>query len=240
MSKRIFRLPKTTNMSLFSRIFKKKKTDVESNNVKTNKPMELLSKAAGLWLKGNGFIYKCHNCGELLTAEHDFSGTQVTCKKCNTSHVIPLRISNALNLLINLERSNIDANKYPNIFYHIDLEKLKKLLIVFDVKLKSKDYFSYNSQEIQIPGTKTLFVYDDKSNTMSKEIGELGIYLDNHLFFIKGVDDKYYCFGDNKYGLMMDQNALYSCISSVERSLNSVFIESNFERVSWDESLPVK
>lgn len=227
-------------MTLFSRNFKKKEIVVESNNDKTNKPMESLSKAAGLWLKGSGFIYKCHNCGELLTAEHDFSGTQATCKKCNTSHIIPMRISKALNLLNNLERSNIDAIKYSSMFYHIDLEKLKKLMIVFDVKLKNIDYFSYNSQEIQVPGTKTLFVYDDKSNTMSKEIGELGVYLDNHLFFIKGVDDKYYCFGDNKYGLMMDQNELYSCISSVDRSLNSVLIESNFERVSWDESLPVK
>ncbi|MBI5678778.1 MAG: hypothetical protein HZC52_09915 [Planctomycetes bacterium] len=183
------------------------------------------------------FIYKCHYCRELLVADYRVAKSQTRCTKCNTSHIVPDRINTALGSLSNLEKSNIIPDQFPNIFYPVDLTTLKKLLKVFDIRVQNIDFFSYNSRQVQVPGTKTLFVVNDRSNTIPKEKGDLGkVYLDYHLFFVKCRDDQYYCFGDDKHGFTLEETQLYNCVRSAIHRLDAGLYKPDGGHVEWDES----
>jgi len=181
------------------------------------------------------FSYKCHKCSTILSAGYSDSGTKATCVSCGTRLIVPSRIGTALKLLTGLEPVTFEITKAPPVFYHVPIEVMRKLLAAFDVKEHAIDYFIVGSQEVQIPGTKTIFVMSDRSNTLPLSEGRTFLgepYLRYHLYFIRDKYNDFYCFGDNEIGGMLDQMLISECLNCVINRLNANDIDQ------WDESSP--
>ena len=114
--------------------------------------------------------------------------------------------NNMKELLNDLQPIDFVPNKYPSVFRKVASFRLEKLFDVFDFVKRNIDYFYDNDLEVKVPGTQTLLVISDKTNTipMSDERSLTGErYLTCRLFFVKTKDNDVYYFGTDERGLSL-------------------------------------
>lgn len=126
-------------------------------------------------------------------------------------------------LIENLPKATFSARGFGEIFYGVPIKQLKAFLTAVDVKLQEIDYFYYGGKEIQIPGTMTLRVVSDRTNTIPMSEGESVLgekYLKYSIYLLKGEDGGIYAFGVNEIGVMFSYYWMESLFMNVCKKMN--------------------
>lgn len=66
---------------------------------------------------------------------------------------------------------DFDPKRCPRVFRHVETSLLGALAEAFDCRKQNIDYFYDDGREVQAPGTKTLLVTSDRTNTIPMSEG---------------------------------------------------------------------